>query len=197
MRLVADALTAGGFEVHPPKYHDGRRLIIGWRGAHCTLSVSDCGGVAWECCLWASDGADPKRLADVATTLLTGQSGDFPRQGDGYGRPGMTLKGIVGLELRARGFDVDLAVYEDDDYFDALAEIVATSPATGSNAKVRVADDGSVTWERDHWPGAATFIWEPEYRERITDPGEVARAVAETITRAMSQASRIGQARQI
>jgi hypothetical protein len=185
MRLVADALTVSGFEVHRPEHHGGGRLTIGGQGARCALSVSDGGGVAWECCLWPSGEADPKQLADVATTLLTGRSGDFPRRGDGYERPGMTLKGIVGLELKARGFDVDLEVYEDDDCFDALAEIVVTTPGAGTDAKVRVADDGSVTWERDYWPEAATISWEPEYSGQITDPGEVARAVAGTISRAM------------
>jgi hypothetical protein len=194
MRLVAGELTASGLDVRPPDCHGGCRLTIGCPGARCSLSVSDCGDVEWECCPQAGGEADPKRLADVATTLLTGHTGEFPRQGQGYERPGITLKGIVGLELQARGFDVDLEVYEDGDYFDALADIVVTTPATAHEATVRVTDDGSVTWARDYWPEAATITWEPEYRGWITDPAKVASAVAQTITQAMSQAGLTGQA---
>jgi len=186
MRLVAGGLTMNGFDVRLPEREDGCRLTIGCQGARCALSVSDWGYVEWECSPWASDEADPKQIADLATTLLTGRGGDYPRRGKGYERPGLTLKGIVGLELKARGLDVDLEVYEDEHYFDAQAEIVVTNPGTGGDAKVRVTDDGSVTWARDYWAEAATIIWEPEYCGWIADPAEVAGAVVETITRAMS-----------
>lgn len=193
MRLVADGLTANGFDVRPPEYQDGCRLTIGCLGARCALSVGDWRDVEWECCPWASDEADPKKLADLATTLLTGRAGDFPRQGKGYEHPGITLKGIVGLELKARGFDVDLEVYEDEDYFDARAEIVVTNPGTEEDAKVHVTDEGCITWARDCWAEAATIIWEPEYYGWIADPAKVASAVVETITLAMSQLRRAGQ----
>ncbi len=188
MRLVAGGLAANGFDVRPPDYEDGCRMTIGCQGARCAVSVSDWGDVEWECCPWASDEADPKQIADVATVLLTGRAQDNPRRGNGYGREGLTFKGIVGLELRARGFDVDLEVYEDEDYFDARAEIVVTNPGSGKDAAVHVADDGSVTWLRDYWAEAATIIWEPEFCGWFDDPAKVAGAAVETITRAMSQA---------
>ena len=148
--------------------------------------MSDWGDVEWECCPWASDEADPKQIADVATVLLTGRAQDYPRRGNGYAREGLTFKGIVGLELRARGFDVDREVYEDADYFDARAEIVVTNPGSGEDAAVHVADDGSVTWMRDYWAEAAIVIWEPEFRGWIADPATVAGTVVATISRAMS-----------
>lgn len=193
MRLVAEGLTANGFDVRPPEYEGGCRMTIGCQDARCSLSVSDWGDVEWECCPRASDEADPKQIADVATTLLTGRATDHPREGNGYGHDGITFKGIVGLELKARGFDVDLEVYEDADYFDARAEIVVTNPGSGQDATVHVADDGSVTWTRDYWVEAATIIWEPEFSGWIADPAKVANAVVETVTRAMSHGAPVGR----
>ena len=48
-------------------------------------------------------------------------------------------------------------------------------------------DEGCVTWSRDYWAEAAAITCEPEYNGWIADPAKVARAVVETITRAMSQ----------
>jgi hypothetical protein len=193
MRLVADGLVAKGFDVRLPEPGDGRRLTIGCQGARCALSVTDWGYAEWEYCPQANAEPDPEQIADVAFTLLTDHAGNHPRRGEGYERERITLKGIVGLELKARGLDVDLEVCEDRHYFDARAEIVVTSPRTGQNAKARVGDDGSLAWERDYWAEAATVTWEPEYRGRAADPAKVASAIVETITRAMS---RIRPARQ-
>jgi hypothetical protein len=186
MCLVADRLTASGIDVSRPTCEEGLRLTIGYEGVRCTLSISDNGYVEWECCPQGGGQADPKQIADLAATLLNGRAEDFPRQDQGYEQRGITLKGIVGLELKARGLDVDLEVYRDKHYFDAEAEIVITSPGTGDDgAKVYVTDEGSVTWARDYWAEAATIIWEPEYCGWIADPENVADAIAETITCAM------------
>jgi hypothetical protein len=118
---------------------------------------------------------------------------DYPRLGDGYGHDTVTFKGVVGLELKARGFDVGLEVYEDEDYFDARAEIVITSPDLGDGAPVHVTDDGSITWTRDYWAEAATVIWEPDFCGQIADPQKVAAAVVATITAAMSHLAPAGR----
>jgi hypothetical protein len=190
IRLVADGLTMNGFDVRPPEYESGCRLTIGWQGARCSLSVSDCGYVEWECCPWASDEADPKQIADLATALLNGHTGKYTRLGNGYGHDSVTFKGIVGLELKARGLDVELEVYEDKDYFDARAEIVVTSRGGADDAKVCVTDEGSVTWTRDYWDEAATIIWEPEFCGWIADPAKVAHAVVATVTLARETLAR-------
>lgn len=187
MRLVAGGLTASGLDVRPPEHEGGCRMTIGCHGARCALSVTDWGDIEWECRPHASGEADPKQVADLATTLLTGRSQDYARRGNGYGHDSITFKGIVGLELKARGLAVDLEVYEDKDYFDARAEIVVTNPASGQDATVHVADDGSIIWTRDYWAEAATIIWEPEFCGWIADPAKVAGTVVETITRAMSR----------
>jgi hypothetical protein len=187
MRLVAEGLTANGLDVRPPEYENGCHMTIGCKGARCMLSVGDYGDIEWECFPWGSGETDPQQIADLATTLLTGSAGDYPRRGEGYGHPGITFKGVVGLELKARGLDVELEVCKDEAFFGVHAEIVVTSPGAGGDAKVYVADDGSVTWSRDYWAEAATIVWEPEYSGWIADPAKVADAVVKTITRAMSQ----------
>ena len=189
MRLVADGLTENGLRVRLPGWEHGRRLAISHHGARCDLAVNDCGYVEWDYSPWASDEADPKQIADVATTLLTGRARDYPREGTGYDLPDITFKGIVGLELKARGLDVDLEVYEDQDYYAAVAEIVVSDPESEEIARVRVGDSGDVTWERDYWPEAAVITWEPDYTGWIADPGSVAGAIVATITQAISLVS--------
>lgn len=186
LRLVADGLTDSGLEVRPPERDGSCHLVIACAGARCTLAVNDWGDAEWEYYTRSGDNADPKQLADATTALLTGRADDFPRLGRGYGHEGITLKGIVGLELKARGLDVDLNVYPDEDYFDALAEIVVTSPGSEEDAKVCVTDDGCLIWMRDYWDEAAASASEPNLCGSITDPAAVAAAVVETVTRAMS-----------
>jgi hypothetical protein len=175
LRLVAEGLAAYGFEVRPPEHEGGCRMVIGCKSVRCAVSVTDWGDVEWECLPQAGGETDPKQIADIATTLLTGPAQDYPRLGDGYGHDTVTFKGIVGLELKARGLDVGLEVYEDEDYFDARAEIVLTSPGSEDDAAVHVTDDGSITWTRDYWAQAATVAWGPDdCCGWIADPQKVA-----------------------
>lgn len=193
MRLVAGGLTASGLDIRPPDNEDGCRMTIGCQQARCALSVTDWGDIEWECRPRSGGEADPRLIADLAATLLTGRAQDYPRRGNGHGRGSITFKGIVGLELKARGLAVDLEVYEDKDYFDVRAEIVVTNPASGHDAAVHVADDGSIIWTRDYRAGAAAISWEPDFCGRIADPAKVARAVVETITCVMSRLAPAGR----
>jgi hypothetical protein len=129
---------------------------------------------------------DPKLLADLACTLLIGRAGEQPRQGDGYGRQRVTLKGIVGRELTARGLQVGLEVTKDPMFFEAQTAIVVTRPGSGQNAEVRVTDDGYLTWERNYWDEAAATTGEPEHATQITSPKELAADIVATISMAMS-----------
>jgi hypothetical protein len=113
--MIADGLTGNGLDVRPLEQDGSRRLAIASADGRCTLVVNDLGDTGWEYCPWSIDSADPKQLADVTTALLTGRADDFPRLGRGYEHEGITLKGIVGLELKARGMDVGLNVYPDED----------------------------------------------------------------------------------
>ena len=186
IRLVAGGLIANGFDIRPTDYERGCTLILDWRGAQCTLSVSDWGNVEWECRQWPGGEADPKRVADVATTFLTGDAADYPRLGAGYGHCGMTFKGVVGLELKARGLDVTMEIYQDERYFDAQAEIVATNSQAKNDATIYVTDDGNLTWERNYWDEAPVYTRGPGSCELTANPGKVADVIVETVTLAMS-----------
>jgi hypothetical protein len=186
MRLVADGLAGCGLGIDMSESEGGSRLEITCAAGLCTLSVSDWGYAEWDYCPEAGGHADPKLIADLATALLTGRAGECPRLGGGYEREEITFKGVVGLELKARGLDVDLDVYQDEDYFDVRAEIVAVSRAGDDDAKVCVTDDGCLTWMRDYWAEAATIVREPDSCGPVIDPATVAASVVETITRAMS-----------
>lgn len=185
LRLVADGLTDVGLDVRPPADADGCRLDIAMPGARCTLAVGEGGSAEWEYWPWSAHDADPGLTADLATVLLTGRSGPQPRLGSGYQRENVTFKGIVGLELKARGLDVELAVYTDETAFDVLAEIVATVPGqVEGGGQVCVADDGGLTWTRDYLAEAAALSGPG--LGRAADPAGIAGLVVEAVTRAMS-----------
>ena len=185
LRLVADGLTGAGLDVRAPGDGDGR-LAIAWPGARCTLAVGDGGSAEWEYCPWSPDGADPGLAAGLATALLTGRSGPQARLGSGHKLENVTFKGIVGLELKARGLDVELAVYCDETAFDTFAEIIATVPGAGDNGgQVCVTDEGGLTWTRDYWAEAA-MVSAQEPCCQATDPASIAGSVVEVVTRAMA-----------
>jgi hypothetical protein len=181
---VMDGLAGCGLEV--ARGEDGL-LAIAWPGARCALAVSDCGRAEWEYCPLSPGAADPGLVADLATVLLTGQAGPFPRLGDGSGS--VTFKGVVARELVARGLEVELAVYADRAVFDAFAEIVATAPGD-DGGQVHVSDDGGLTWigqPRGDASGASG--------PRGQAGGPLAAGVVEAISRAMDCLRASGQAR--
>jgi hypothetical protein len=49
----------------------------------------------------------------VGAGPLTGRTGPQPRLGSGCQLENVTFKGILGLELKARGLEVELAVHCD------------------------------------------------------------------------------------
>jgi hypothetical protein len=183
LRLVMDGMAEAGFDVSPPESGESR-MTIACAGAQCTLMVTDEGHATWDYCPWPADNADPDLAADLVVTLLTGRPG--PHSWLTRKRGGISFKGLVGRELKARGLAVDLAVYTDEAYFDAFAEIVATAPGTDGEAEVCVADDGCLTWTRSYRAGAETVVAGPEDCGRLADPDGVAAAVVATVTRAMS-----------
>ena len=186
LRLVADGLTGAGLDVSPPADGEGR-LDIAWPGARCTLAVGEGGSAEWEFWPGSADDADPNLTADLATALLTGQAGPQPRLGSGRQRENVTFKGIVGLELKARGLDVEMAVYCDETAFDTFAEIIATVPGQGEyGGQVCVTDEGGLTWTRDYWAEAAALIAAPSLCGQAADPAGIAGSVVEAVTRAMA-----------
>lgn len=187
LRLVADGLAGAGLNVGAPEDAESRCVTIAYAQARCTLEVTDYGCARWEYCPWPPGQPDPDLAADLATVLLTGRAGPFPRLGRGHQSQNITFKAIVGLELKARGLDVELVVYRDEDYFDAFAEIVAAAPgAGGGDAKVCVTDDGCLTWTREYAGHAAAVLPAPGLCGPIADPAAVVAAVVESVTRAAS-----------
>ena len=186
LRLVADRLADAGLDVRPPADGDGR-LDIAWPGARCTLAVGDGGSAEWEYCPWSPADADPDLTADLATALLTGRSGPQPRLGAGHQFENVTFKGIVGLELKARGLEVELAVYCDETAFDTFAEIIATVPGScDGGGQVCVTDEGGVTWTRDYLAEAAAMVSAREPCGQLADPASVVGPVVEAVTRTIS-----------
>jgi hypothetical protein len=187
MHMVAHGLSAQGFDIRYPECEDGRRLTFaGLHGVRCWVSVGDYGQVEWECFGWAADEADPWKIADLAASLLAGRSVDCPRGDDRELPAHVPLKGIVGRQLKASGLDVCLQVYEDQNFYDVLAEIVVTNPDARDDATVRVTDDGAVTWERDFWPEAVT-ITSCDEPSPLEGTGEVARSIVDAVTLAVSR----------
>jgi hypothetical protein len=175
MRQVGEGLALTGLDVRPYRDDGSSQVDIGCRAGHCTLWASDFGTAEWE--YQPAQDADPGLAADLAAILLTGHAEACPHPPLDPRRPHLTFKGIVGLDLRARGLDVELAVYPEEDVLSVAAGIVITSPAgPGGGMQVRVTDDGHLTWKRDYQPGEPAVA-----------------AIVETVTRAISRLHAAGQ----
>ena len=180
-RLTAASLTAAGLQVTDA---GECRLVIARRAVQCELMVSDSADAELFWTPVAAEAADPHRVADLAAALLSGQPGT--RHPDTVSSGDITFKGIVGMDLRAAGFTVELNAYTDDYYYDVIADITVTDPRAGNTGAVYVSDDGGLTWQRDYWDEHAETGWEPGFRSWLPDPSAVARAIADDVTRALS-----------
>src|SRR5208282_4688360 len=128
-RLTAASLAAAGVQVTGPDT-DGR-LVIASRAAQCELTVSDSADAELFWTPFAAEAADPHRVADLAAVLLSGQAG--ARHPDTVSSGDLTFKGIVGMDLRAAGFTVELNAYTDDYYYDVTADITVTDLRAGEH----------------------------------------------------------------
>jgi hypothetical protein len=185
-RLTAAVLSDAGLRVTGPgaaNDDDGGLLVIACHAARCALVVSDSADAELHWSPLAGDAADPHRVADLAAALLTGHPA--PRH-PGTASRDITFKGIVGMDLRAAGLTVELNVYPDETCFDVTAEIAVTDPRTANSGTVYADDHGGLTWHRDYWDEHAETAWQPQFRTCLPDPPAVARAIAGTITRALS-----------
>jgi hypothetical protein len=101
MDVVAETLTAHGFDVRGPDWEDSRLLkVMGLRDATCEITVEDSGFLTWEYHPGAGDGIDPDKITGRVMRLLT--SGERPRW-HGRAAPGAGLKGLVGCRLKTMG----------------------------------------------------------------------------------------------
>lgn len=79
-------------------------------------------------------------------------------------------QGIVGQGLKACGLEVALEVYPDHHAFDVVREVIAVSPNRSQNAKVRINDNGLLTWDRDYCPEFAAISCQPQFSWDLSKP---------------------------
>jgi hypothetical protein len=82
--------------------------------ARCTLSIDDDATARLHFFPWAAETTDGHWLAGIAAALLTGTAGDGQRH-PGTASPAVIgVKATAGMDLRHRGFKVELNTCEDD-----------------------------------------------------------------------------------
>jgi hypothetical protein len=146
MLVIADGLTAEGFDVRSPALDGSSYMKITnvW-GTRCELTITDSGIMTWESRSRHGSNADPARLMALAAEFLgarTDNASPFGRYSD------LALKGAVGQMLVEHGMQVTLQVLgTDQTCFEVYAEIEATNPHQPARGMVRVADDGGIWWE--------------------------------------------------
>ncbi|HCU95938.1 MAG TPA: hypothetical protein DHU96_25755 [Actinobacteria bacterium] len=147
MDVVAETLTAHGFDVLGPDWEDSRLLRVrGLRDTTCEITVEDSGFATWEYRPGAGDGIDPDKITGRVMRLLTDAGWERPCW-QGRAGPGAGLKGLVGCRLKAMGLGVCLDVYEDHDTYEVVAGIIVTNPGRPERGQVRVSDDGALMWQ--------------------------------------------------
>lgn len=150
MRAVAQMLTERGFDARRPEHEESRRLTVtSARSARCEIDVYDADGIRWEYSPGAGGSAEPAEISGVVRRVLDADKTPLAGPGTGPSRVD-TLKGAVACEMRARGLNADLDVYEDHERYDVVAEVVLTNPAKPERGVVRVTDDGVIRWEYDY-----------------------------------------------
>lgn len=159
MRVVTQMLSEHGFDVRVPMHEDSRHLTVtDARSTRCEIDVYDDEGIVWE--YFPGDGGNAKaeEISGVVRHVLDADK--TPPAGLSMLRQTDTLKGTVAREMRARGLQADLKVYEDHEEYDVVVEVVLTNPAKPERGLVRLTDDGVIRWECESggMPGGATVI---------------------------------------
>jgi hypothetical protein len=178
MRAVAEKLAARGFGVRSPEWEESRRLTITGAGrARCELTVEDGGSVRWDYRPGSGRGTDPAEMTALVLRVLGAAGAGEPRT---RARPGVSLKGVVGRALAARGLKVGMEVFEDPDFYAVSAEVVVSNPARPERGQVSVSDDGDLTWECRYYDDC--------------DAAQIADAVAGIVTDGIGELRREAQA---
>jgi len=181
LRLTLDRLRAAGVPVsQPPDALD--LAVIEADGARWLFGVCDNGEA--ELIYRPAEPGDPRWLADLATVLLTGRPVLAERDPLPARRGELSTKSAVGVDLRHRGFDVELEVHTDDLFFEVSAEVVATDPDSPDEAVVGVGDRGFLTLRRDFGerhavddPANPGYLWLPDLPPVADDIAELVTTV--------------------
>jgi hypothetical protein len=155
MRMVASGLPTAGQDGLPPWSDDGRFLAItGLDNTRCQVTLNDDGEVLFE--WWPTTGsdADPVRIAPLIRKILGEETDNWRPEWRRY--CGLTLKSAIGRALKDSGLDVGMAVYDDPHNYEVFADVVVTSARHPECGKVRLNDDGVLTWEWESRVGAST-----------------------------------------
>jgi hypothetical protein len=149
LEVIADGLTAHGFDVRTPTIWEQWSLmhLINVRGALCEVTLAGDDTITWEYRPFHGTNPTPDQLTNMAMVILGSVR---PNDQDRSTKPcpGLTLKGIVGRALAERGLSVRLkTIYEDHIGYEIYAVIDATNPAQPTRGHVQVGDDSSLHWE--------------------------------------------------
>lgn len=186
LRLTGEMLEAAGISV---AVHCGE-LIISPRpqprskkqarengAAQWTITVGDDAAVQLCFTPYAESTSDPRWVADIAAALLTSTLPDPAPPLSGPASVAVIgIKGVAGLNLRARGFRVRLNVDADDATLELTSDVAATTADSDDcdahdAGTVWISDNGSIFYERAYWAGPSA-----------------ARAIADTVTAAVRAA---------
>jgi hypothetical protein len=151
MRMMANMLAGRGLEVRSLDDDESRRLIvIDARHVRCKIDVEDDQSIVWEYDPPEGGDTEPAELSAMALRLLDAHK-TLPETEPGlHPRAGVSLKGAVRHDIRAHGLKASLAVYEDEEAYDVITEVVLVNPAKPERGLVRVTDDGFICWECDY-----------------------------------------------
>jgi hypothetical protein len=96
----------------------------------------------------------------------------------------------AGLDLRRRGFTVQLCAYTDNEALELSADLLVTAPGDDPNepATAYIAHDGTIQFDRSYWADHATAGRAPRDPGWLPDPAACAAAIAATVTAATAAA---------
>jgi len=145
---IADELTATGLAAHSPIWDGSAYLkITNARGALCDLTITTSGTVTWDYRSRHGSHTDPDQITGIVLDLLSPGSDRHPAAAPAR-HADMTLKGAVGRALAGQGMRVSLNLLDqDNDFYEAYAEIQVTNPADPARGTARVSDDGELSWQ--------------------------------------------------
>lgn len=184
-RRTVIALNAAGWPFHHPDHARGRAELA-VPDARWQLDVPDGGEIELTRIPAENAGTDPHLLADIAATLLAGVPRRAHRHPRAAGRGFREAMTVVGVDLTASGFAVELITHLDKPFFSVCGEVEATVPGAPDDGAVRVTDRGWLTWSRDYWIDHAEADPDRPDHERLADPAALAVTIADRIVLAVS-----------
>ncbi len=144
MHAVAAKLRTYGFVVRLPESSDSRRMTVtNAKNARSEITVEDRGNVTWD--YWPGSGSNTD-LADIVglIAIVLGPLATDTLPDTDNAEP---LVSAAGHALDVLGLEVTTAGPAASHPSTGPGEITAFNPAVPFNGKVRVTNDGRVTWE--------------------------------------------------